>query len=65
MQNLFNLSDDKLKGLLNAYFEWVNKNENEAEHVENERKKAEIRRKTLLNKDYISKLSDEELTDEI
>lgn len=65
MENTFNLSDEKLKKLLNAYFEWIKKNYNEAEHVENERKKAEIRRKTLLNKDYITKLSDEEFVDEI
>jgi len=65
MENPFNLSDEKLKKLLNAYFEWVNRNNNETEYVENERKKAETRRTTLLNKDYVSKLNDEELTDEI
>jgi hypothetical protein len=65
MENPFNLSDDKLKELLNAYFDWIKRNDNEAEYIENERKKAEIRRKTLLNKDYISKLSDEKLADEI
>lgn len=65
MENPFNLSDEKLKELLDAYFDWVKRNDNEAEYVENERKKAEIRKKTLLNKDHVSKLNDEELTDEI
>ena len=65
MENPFNLPDDKLIELLNAYFDWVNRDENEAGYVENERKKAEIRRTKLLNKDYVSRLNDEELTDEI
>lgn len=65
MENPFNLPDDKLKELLDAYFDWINRDENEAGYVERERKKAETRRTTLLNKEYISKLNDEELSDEI
>ena len=43
MENPFILPDDKLIELLNAYFDWVNRDENEAGYVENERKKAEIK----------------------
>ena len=65
MENPFNLSDEKLKILLEAYFSWSKENENEEKYPELEKQKSEERRKTLLNKEYISSLSDEELITEI
>lgn len=65
MENPFNLSDDKLKELLNTYFDWSNKNEQDKLHPERERQKSEEREKTLLNSEYLQTLSDDELTNEI
>jgi len=65
MKNPFNLSDEKLKELLDAYFDWIKKNKNENDYIEAEREKAETRRKTLFNKDYISELDDEKMTEEV
>ena len=65
MENPFNLSDEKLKILLDGYFVWSNKNEEQKKYPGLERKKSEKRNKTLLNKKYLSNLSDEELVDEI
>ena len=61
MENPFNLSDEKLKTLLDGYFIWCNKNEEDKKYPELEREKTEERRKTLLNKEYLSRLSEEEL----
>jgi len=65
MENSFNLSDEKLKILLEAYFNWGKENEDEGKYPEIEKQKTEERRKTLLNKEYLSSLSDEELVAEI
>jgi len=65
MENPFNLSDEKLKILLEAYFSWSKENEDEGKYPELEKQKSEERRKTLLNKEYLSSLSDEELITEI
>lgn len=65
MEILFNLSDDKLKKILSGYFVWSNKNEKEKKYPGLERQKTEERKKTLLNKKYIQKLSNDELADKI
>ena len=65
MENPFNLSNEKLKILLEAYFSWSKENENEGKYPELEKQKSEERRKTLLNQEYLSSLSDEELITEI
>ena len=65
MENPFNLSNEKLKILLEAYFSWSKENENEGKYPELEKQKSEERRKTLLNQEYLSGLSDEELITEI
>ena len=65
MENPFNLSDEKLKILLDGYFVWSDKNEKEEKYPELERQNAEERKKTLLDKEYIQKLSDDELADKI
>jgi len=65
MENPFNLSDEKLKILLDSYFSWSNENEKDKKYPEIEKQKARERKKTLLNKDYIRKLSDDELADKI
>jgi len=65
MEIPFNLSDEKLKILLDGYFVWCNKNEDQKKYPGLEKHKSEERNKTLLNKEYLSSLSDEELVDEI
>ena len=65
MENPFNLSDEKLKKMLDGYFVWSDKNEADKNYPGIERQKNEKRNKTLLNKEYISNLSDKELVDEI
>jgi len=65
MENLFNLSDEKLKILLDGYFVWSNKNEKEKKYPGSEKQESEKRNNTLLNKEYLSSLSDEKLVDEI
>jgi len=65
MENPFNLSDEKLKKILNGYFVWSNKNEENRKYTEKEKNKSEEREKTLLNKEHITSLSDEKLVDEI
>jgi len=65
MENPFNLSDEKLKILLEAYLNWCNKNEEDKKYPELERRKTEERKKTLLDKEYIQRLSEEELVAEI
>ena len=65
MENPFNLSDEKLKILLDGYFSWSKENENEEKYPELEKQKSEERRKTLLDKEYLSSLSDKQLVDEI
>ena len=65
MQNPFSLSDDQLIILLNAYATWSESNEKEREYSDNQQEKSEEMKETLLNKDYLSKLSDEELSNEV
>lgn len=65
MEISFNLSDEKLKKILNGYFIWCDKNEEQKKYPGLERQKTEKRKKTLLNKEYIQKLSDDELADKI
>lgn len=50
MEIPYNLSDEKLKILLNGYFVWSNKNEDQKKYPGLERQKTEERKKTLLNK---------------
>ena len=65
MEIPFNLSDEKLKEILNGYFVWCNRNEEQKKYPGLERQKTEERKKTLLNKKYIQKLSNDELADKI
>jgi flagellar biosynthesis/type III secretory pathway ATPase len=44
MENPFNLSDEKLKILLDGYFSWSKENENEEKYPELEKQKSEERR---------------------
>jgi len=61
MEISFNLSDEKLKILLDGYFSWSKENESEEKYPEIERQKARERKKTLLDKEHIQGLPDEEL----
>ena len=65
MENPFNLSDEKLKKLLNGYFVWCNKNEEQKKYPGLEKQKSEERKKPWLNKEYLSSLPDEKLVTEI
>ena len=65
MENPFNLSDDKLKILLDGYFVWSNKNEEAKRYPGLEKLQSEERNNNLLNKEYLSSLSDEKLVDKI
>jgi len=65
MENPFNLSDEKLKEILDGYFTWANKNEEAKKYPGLEKQESEKRNNTLLNKEYLSSLSDEELVAEI
>ena len=65
MEIPFNLSDKKLKKLLDGYFVWCNKNEKEKKYPGLERRKTEERKKNLLDKEHIQGLPDEELAEKI
>ena len=65
MEILFNLSDEKLKTLLDSCFIWCNKSEENKKYQETEKQKSEERKKTWLNKEYLSSLPDEKLVTEI
>ena len=65
MENPFNLSDEKLKKILNGYFVWCNKNEEAKRYPGLEKLQSEERNNNLLNKEYLSSLYDEILIDEI
>jgi len=63
MKNPFNLSDEKLKKMLDGYFVWSNKSEDQRKYPGIEKRKSEDIKNTLLNEDYLSGLSDEKLID--
>ena len=65
MENPFILSDDKLKVLLDAFSGWSKGDEKERKYTDDHRQKAEDLKKTLLNKDYLSRVSRDELVEEI
>ena len=63
MGNPFNLTDQKLIKLLDAYFDWIEKNEQDKRYAIEQKRKAEHIRETLLNSQYLSRVSDDELVD--
>ena len=65
MENPFSISDDKLKELLNAFTSWYKKDEIDSKYSVTQRQKSIEIKKTLLNKSYLSQVSDEELAKEI
>lgn len=65
MENPFSLSDTKLKELLKSYALWYKKNEIDLRYPNTQRQKSQEIKKTLLNKNYLSQASDEELAKEI
>lgn len=65
MENPFSISDDKLKELLNAFTSWYGRNEVEKKYSDAQRQKAKDIKKTLLDRNYLSKVSDEELAKEV
>jgi len=65
MEISFNLSDEKLKKILNGYFVWCDKNEEQKKYPGLEKRKTEERKKTLLDNVYLQKVSDDELADKI
>ena len=60
----FSLSDDKLKILLETYWKWLPRS-NEEQYVYKQRERAEYLKTTLLNKDYLETAPDEELFEKI
>jgi len=65
MENPFSLSDTKLKELLKSYALWYKKNEIDLRYSNTQRQKSQEIKETLLNKNYLSQASDEELAKEI
>jgi 5-methylcytosine-specific restriction protein B len=65
MKNPFSLSDEKLAVLLNGLSDWSKENEEEKKYAEDQRKKAVDLKKTLVNGDYLSTISDVELAENI
>lgn len=65
MENPFNLSGENLKTLLDSCFVWCNKNEENKKYQEMEKQKSEERKGTLLNKEYLLNLTDDELVEKI
>ena len=65
MKNLFSLSDDKLKILLDAYSAWCEQDEEELKYPIEFRERAQELKDTLLNADYLSKVPDQVLKDKI
>ena len=60
----FYLTDEKLKILLEAYWNWLSDSE-EQKYINETRKRMENIRKTLLNEDYLNSVTDEKLYDDI
>jgi len=60
MENLFLLSDDQLRILLDRYSAWCEKNEGERNYADDQEQRSKELRQTLLNKEYLSKVSDAE-----
>ena len=65
MKNPFTITDDKLRTLLGAYSSWCKRNQEERQYLTGHRKRARDLKKTLLNKQYLSKVSKDELMDEV
>ena len=65
MENPFNLSGENLKTLLDSCFVWCNKHEENKKYQEMEKQKSEERKSTLLNKEYLLNLTDDELVEKI
>lgn len=65
MEISFNLSDEKLKTLLDSCFVWCNKNEENKKYQETEKQKSEERRNTLLDKEHLLNLTNDKLVEEI
>ena len=61
MKNPFSLADDHLKTLLNSYSAWSQGHEQEKDYAKIQRKLAQELKKKLLNKRYLSNMSDDEL----
>lgn len=65
MKNPFVLSDEKLKNLLHKYSSWRDADEREKAYPDKERKKVEEVQGTLLNKTYLTGVSNKELAEKI
>lgn len=65
MKNPFSLSNEKLKELLNSFSSWFVKDERERNYPIVRRQRAREIKNTLLNKDYLSNVTDEILSKEI
>lgn len=66
MESPFSISDENLRILLDSYSAWLAEDGNkQKEYAQEQREHISNLRKTLLNNDYLSNLSDERLADEI
>lgn len=65
MENLFNLSDDKLREVIAAYDTWVISNKKEAEYIGKQKKLNEEITRDFLDADIISQMNDDVFYDRI
>lgn len=65
LRNLFTLSDDDLKTLLEAYKAWYQGNESEKDYSKKQEKKAEEIKSKLLNQSYLEETADSQLIHDI
>ena len=65
MKNPFNLDDEKLKKLLNAYTEWRKKYPKEGKYATEEEQKGNTIRGYLLNREYLENVSNDDLAERV
>jgi len=65
MDNQFSLTDDQLKVLISSYSDWVEKNKDDKKYPIEHREKGKKLKDTLLNIEYLAKVSDEELAQKV
>ncbi len=61
----FSLDDEKLSTLLSAYSNWLSENDEDAKYPVKSRQKAKDLKESLLNPEYLSAVSDDELSKKI
>jgi 5-methylcytosine-specific restriction protein B len=65
MENPFSVPYDKLKIILDSYFSWIQRNEQDRAYIDYQKQRDEELKKYLLNKEYLNTAPKEEVIDKI